>query len=187
MTLTYQETVPVSTSDDPFTPIISRFLRIESIQWGDKRANYLVRYQGRLYEAAEQAYDRLASALRSLDVTPLFRNEAGKHAILLVQGVVKPRPSNPWTNLALFLVTVLSVLFAGTMSQYEGPLSTDLRVIGPHLAPALISGLEFSTSLLLILLAHEFGHYLAARRHHTAVTLPYFLPFPYPFSPFGTM
>jgi membrane-associated protease RseP (regulator of RpoE activity) len=73
------------------------------------------------------------------------------------------------------------------MSHYEGPLSADLRVIAPHLAPALISGLEFSISLLLILLAHEFGHYLAARSHRTAVTLPYFLPFPYPFSPFGTL
>jgi membrane-associated protease RseP (regulator of RpoE activity) len=32
--------------------------------------------------------------------------------------------------------------------------------------------------MLAILLAHEFGHYLAARYHNTAVTLPYFLPFP---------
>jgi membrane-associated protease RseP (regulator of RpoE activity) len=40
-------------------------------------------------------------------------------------------------------------------------------------------------SLLAILLAHEFGHYLAGRYHRSAVTLPYFIPFP--LSPFGTM
>ena len=47
------------------------------------------------------------------------------------------------------------------------------------------SGIPFAASLLAILGAHEFGHYLAGRYHHTHVTLPYFLPFP--FSPFGTL
>lgn len=35
-----------------------------------------------------------------------------------------------------------------------------------------------------ILLAHEFGHYFAARIRHVPASLPYFLPMP--FSPFGT-
>jgi membrane-associated protease RseP (regulator of RpoE activity) len=48
------------------------------------------------------------------------------------------------------------------------------------------TGLPFAVSLLAILLAHEFGHYLAARYHKTAVTLPYFLPLPLPTS-FGTL
>jgi hypothetical protein len=39
-------------------------------------------------------------------------------------------------------------------------------------------GLMFTVSLLAILLAHEFGHYLAGRYHRSAVTLPYFIPFP---------
>jgi membrane-associated protease RseP (regulator of RpoE activity) len=42
----------------------------------------------------------------------------------------------------------------------------------------LHGGLPFAVSLLAILLAHEFGHYLMTRRHHTAATLPYFIPFP---------
>ena len=40
--------------------------------------------------------------------------------------------------------------------------------------------------LLLILGAHELGHYFAARHHRLAVTLPYFIPAPPPFSIFGT-
>lgn len=45
-------------------------------------------------------------------------------------------------------------------------------------------GIPYAASILLILGAHELGHYFAARRRHVAVTLPYFLPFPW--GMFGT-
>jgi hypothetical protein len=32
-------------------------------------------------------------------------------------------------------------------------------------------------AMMAILLAHEFGHYFAARYHKVAVTLPYFIPY----------
>jgi membrane-associated protease RseP (regulator of RpoE activity) len=50
---------------------------------------------------------------------------------------------------------------------------------------AILLGAAFTASFLGILLAHEFGHYIAARRHGTPVSLPYFIPFP--LSPLGTM
>jgi membrane-associated protease RseP (regulator of RpoE activity) len=42
----------------------------------------------------------------------------------------------------------------------------------------LLRGLPFSLTLLSILLAHEFGHYLAALFHGVDASLPYFLPSP---------
>jgi membrane-associated protease RseP (regulator of RpoE activity) len=42
----------------------------------------------------------------------------------------------------------------------------------------LLAGLPFSLTLLAILLAHEGGHFLAARYHRVDATLPYFLPSP---------
>jgi membrane-associated protease RseP (regulator of RpoE activity) len=42
----------------------------------------------------------------------------------------------------------------------------------------LIAGLPFSLTLLTILLAHEFGHYLACRYYRVDASLPYFIPFP---------
>jgi membrane-associated protease RseP (regulator of RpoE activity) len=45
---------------------------------------------------------------------------------------------------------------------------------------------QFACALLAILLAHEFGHYIAARLHRVPVSLPYFIPLPF-LSPFGTM
>jgi len=44
----------------------------------------------------------------------------------------------------------------------------------------------FAASLLLILLSHELGHYIAARIHKVDATLPFFIPMPF-LSPFGTM
>ena len=43
---------------------------------------------------------------------------------------------------------------------------------------ALLQGLPFSLTLLTILLAHEFGHYLAAVYHRVDASLPYFMPSP---------
>ncbi|HSK76543.1 MAG TPA: site-2 protease family protein [Thermoanaerobaculia bacterium] len=52
--------------------------------------------------------------------------------------------------------------------------------------PALLRiGLSFSIPALLILLAHELGHYIACRRYRLAATLPYFLPVPFNFGTFG--
>jgi membrane-associated protease RseP (regulator of RpoE activity) len=185
MTLPIAETLPLSQPDDPYLPIIRQVFRVEDVTWGTERQNYLVRYRGHLVIDSEAAYTKLSASLKSLDVTPLFRTEGGQQIIFLLKGTVRPRPSNPWINLILFILTGVSVIFAGTVFEYAGPISSNLRMMIPYLIPALIRGAYFAISLLAILLAHEFGHYLAARYHRSAVTLPYFIPFP--LSPFGTM
>src|SRR4030043_885289 len=49
----------------------------------------------------------------------------------------------------------------------------------------IVGGPAYSITIILILLAHEMGHYFMSRRYGLRATLPYFLPFP--FSPFGTL
>lgn len=52
----------------------------------------------------------------------------------------------------------------------------------------LANGLLFSLTLLLILGAHEMGHYLACRYYGVQATLPFFIPAPpFPLTPFGTL
>ncbi len=46
-------------------------------------------------------------------------------------------------------------------------------------------GFLYSISVMVILLCHEMGHYIASRIYGIPATLPYFLPFP--LSPFGTL
>ena len=50
----------------------------------------------------------------------LFRKEDEQHVVLLMPGVAQPKPSNPWVNLLLFVLTVLSVIFAGALYSYDG-------------------------------------------------------------------
>ncbi|MEZ4359512.1 MAG: site-2 protease family protein [Kofleriaceae bacterium] len=51
---------------------------------------------------------------------------------------------------------------------------------------AQFGGAWFSATLMTILVCHELGHYVAARRHGVPVSLPYFIPLPWQLS-FGTL
>ena len=90
-------------------------------------------------------------------------------------------------QLLLFLATAWSASLVGsgfnssfTNNQPAVVLSRDLNVIGRAFSdPAqLLGGLWYSVPLLLILTAHELGHYLACVYYRIRATLPYFLPAP---------
>jgi membrane-associated protease RseP (regulator of RpoE activity) len=98
-------------------------------------------------------------------------------------GVPPQARSRPWINLILFLVTVVSTLFVGSL--YGGDLDGVTQVSDLFLPQNIIQGWPFSFTLLGILVAHEFGHYFAARYHKVAVTLPFFIPLPVGFGTLG--
>ncbi len=87
-----------------------------------------------------------------------------------------------WVHITLFLLTVVTTIFAGTeWASGQAP---------PYQFSELIEkGLPYSISVLFILGVHEFGHYFASKYHGVNVTLPYFIPFPpiAGFLNFGTM
>ncbi len=84
-----------------------------------------------------------------------------------------------WLNILLFVLTVVSVF------QTHGLLWRQLPTGGGVVVIDWLAGTQVVVSLLAILLAHEFGHYFAARRHGVDSSLPYFIPFP--LSPAGTL
>ena len=81
-------------------------------------------------------------------------------------------------NIVLFLLTVVSTLFAGTIQSGGNPFKN---------IASLRLGIPFSFTLLSILLFHEFAHYFAARAHKTKTTLPYFIPAPTFLGTFGAV
>ncbi len=159
-------------------PAVARLMSIEDVTIGGKDQEFAIRFRGRLVGDSRKAYTELQPEFDAAGMTLLFREDGARHVVLGLPGVIRTRPSNPWINLLLFVATLLSVLFAGVLYGYQGPVPEDQGELLLTLLRALPQGMPFAASLLAILLAHEFGHYLAARYHKTAVTLPYFLPFP---------
>ncbi len=101
-----------------------------------------------------------------------------------------PAPALKWrTNLVLFLATVASVFVTGVLSQGGG--RDEAGVVKGFAATYLARGPlerggQFAATILVILVAHELGHYVTARLHKVDASLPYFIPMPL-LSPFGTM
>ncbi len=97
--------------------------------------------------------------------------------------------------LLLFVLTFLSTTTLGPvmvqlcrtdMTAAGGPWLTPSAVLRVWSDPALLRmGLAFSIPALLILFAHEMGHYVACRFYGLPCTLPYFLPVPINFGTFG--
>ncbi len=152
-----------SPQNEILTSLVSRVLRVDEVTWGNPQRDFIVRYRGELLLDSRQAYEQLASSLRPQGVTPLFRPEDGRHAVILVAGVNQVQPSNPWINLVLFVATLFSVMLAGAIYVYQGPVTENFGELVVNLLASLGQGIPFAASLLAILLAQEFGHYLAGR------------------------
>jgi len=91
-----------------------------------------------------------------------------------------------WLNLLLFTLTLISTTVFGSalVQGFSTGQPLDVATVFSGYA-ALVhgdmhvwAGLQFSIPLLLILLAHEFGHYVDCRRWKVDASLPYFLPSP---------
>ncbi|MCI0350583.1 MAG: site-2 protease family protein, partial [Acidobacteriales bacterium] len=87
----------------------------------------------------------------------------------------------------MFLLTLFTAAVAGARMQQNFrenrpffDLERDLDIFSSWWQdPALLlDGLPFALTLLTILLAHEFGHYLACVYYRLEASLPYFLPSP---------
>ena len=101
-------------------------------------------------------------------------------------------PRRWWLHSALFLLTLITTTafgFAQVQSfRANRPLEIEWIVDGylrlAHGDLNVLTGLNFSIPLMLILLAHEFGHYVACQRSRVDASLPFFLPSP---TLFGTL
>ena len=100
--------------------------------------------------------------------------------------VYQPQPQEPprprvWLPLGLFIATCLSTFLVGGLSGGYLPGNPPLI----EWSGFLWGGFCYAGPLMTILICHEAGHYIQARRYRVEASFPYFIPLP--ISPIGTM
>lgn len=178
---------PVSAADaqllaDQVRALVAGDLAVESVQVArDQEREGVVVVRGRLLRPSHEVFPKWLAALNRLGYTPILRVDpaGGAEQIVLhvANGVARPQPSRVWINVVLFIVTIFTTLWTGMGYSDQIEINQLSDIFRPQ---NVIQGWPFALSLLTILLAHELGHYFAARYHRLAVTLPYFLPLPIP-------
>jgi membrane-associated protease RseP (regulator of RpoE activity) len=110
--------------------------------------------------------------------------------------VVKPPKQRYWLHIVLLLATIFTTLVVGARMEFnfqhnqpffytsDESISSIFPLTWALQSSHILLGIPFSFALMLILMAHEMGHYLCCRYYGVSATLPFFIPFP---SLFGTM
>ncbi len=140
-----------------------------------------------------EKFEALRKEMMDHGYIPMIVQEGGEQ-IILVQRRFTRRYVRPWVNLIMLGVTVITTVLAGGLlwSGYRNLVPEDAS-LGDQLAlaftPAVLpfgAGL-FALPLLTILGTHEMGHFLTARHHRVAASLPFFLPAPPPIGTLGAV
>ncbi|HEX2451729.1 MAG TPA: site-2 protease family protein [Gemmatimonadales bacterium] len=136
----------------------------------------------------------LAAALADWPGRWYWADRAGGHLVLIRP--LGPERRERWLiHALLFALTVLCSLGAGLALLGEplpttGPLGGTVQFVQEVIDGGwrfIAAGWPFAVPLLGILLVHELGHYVAARRYAIDASPPYFLPVPPTFSPIGSL
>ena len=121
--------------------------------------------------------------------------DRGQGHLVLVRALAPPQRERWLVHVLLFGLTILCALGAGLALLGEplptaGPLGGTVRFAEEVIDNGwrfLAAGWPFAVPLLGILLIHELGHYVAARRYAIDASPPFFLPVPPTFSPIGSL
>src|SRR5881396_2417807 len=104
--------------------------------------------------------------------------------------VVRPPKPRYALHAMLFLATIFTTLVVGARMEFNFQNNQPAFSMNDDALPffpvrwalaepsRLLLGLPFASTLMLILLAHEMGHYLYCRYYGVYATLPFFIPAP---------
>ncbi|MEO8084510.1 MAG: site-2 protease family protein [Ardenticatenales bacterium] len=177
------------------------------VQGGGKAVVFI----GQFLRSPAMVYEAVAERFAARDRVPVLRRESGRDILVAQLAPAARKARRVRTNVVLFVLTVCSTLFAGTLqslpesaySAYEASLQSLAVPPGAAMAARLACawmatgrflgmiaanaghGVPFTLALLGILGIHELGHYFTARYYKLNVSLPYFIPFPNPLT--GTL
>ncbi len=104
--------------------------------------------------------------------------------------VVQPFKQRYWLHILLLVATIFTTLVVGARMEFNFQHDQPAFSLNDDEVPLfpwswikgdpsrLLLGVPFASTLMLILLAHEMGHYLCCRYYGVNATLPFFIPAP---------
>lgn len=147
---------------------------------GRKFSGDLIQFEGTLRGGTEETFQAIREAFAGDEVTPLLLEgeQNDVRVLMLPEKLPAPAAERPkWAlHWLLFLATMATTTWAGALSAGVNLLQQPGR---------FAVGLPYSLGLLLILGAHELGHYFTAKAHGIRVTPPFFIPVPFALGTFG--
>ncbi len=151
--------------------------------------------QGTLRPDLDPSSPEVLAALDSWSTSAYLYHEDGVTEVVLVYPRGAPPSPRLWLHAGLLAATLLTTMAAGAMLSGLDPFRTRFLPIAGFLLPypsavhltSLAVGAPFALPFLGVLLAHEMGHYTAARVHRIRTSLPFFIPFPPYLSLIGTV
>jgi membrane-associated protease RseP (regulator of RpoE activity) len=143
---------------------IASYFSIKKVHIEEKEFYFIV------YDYSSDKFLQLIEDLDKMGYLPFIDEYEGEYKIRIAN---KPKhgESRIHINVILFLITVISTVFAGYL--FGGG--------------KLIDGIAFAVALLAIIGSHETAHYFAAKKHGVKATLPYFIPAPTLVGTFGAV
>lgn len=150
--------------------IVGRFFPIYEVRVRPEAIAFYIRIDSYLLD---EKFEGLRQELKGRQYIPILRQEGGEH-ILFIQRKPTAKVRGPILNLILLIATVASTVYAGMLlwaSTYgQGSIYTLSNIVN--------ATIFFALPLMAILGTHEMGHYIVAKRHGVAASLPFFIPAP---------
>jgi len=174
----------------PFTPLTELFASVRVVRIGDREVVF-----GLLIPGVAPDGPAVRRMLAGWPGSHWASPAGGGWEIALEVRTRPPRRERWLLHALLLLAALFSATISGSLIAGRDPLGLAERVVlGVALpvptgfyAAALLSGFLFSIPLMGVLLGHEMGHYVAARRHNLDASPPYFIPAPFFVSLIGTL
>lgn len=148
---------------------IDTFFLTETIPYQDGAV-----FKGNLRGDPEQTFTKLSENLKTQldDRYRLFliENQDGKPVVVVLPSKNDPKPlttSQTLLSIVLFLATIAASLETGGILRGFDFFSSPQR---------FGEVLPLSVGILAVLIAHELGHWIVARRYQVSLNLPFFIP-----------
>jgi Zn-dependent protease len=166
-------------SDDRIRLLVNELQPFLSVN-GWKAADGIIQFEGSLRTDPADAITGINDKLGPSQLRAILTEAEQNQVRVSLIPVAAEEPSGKEPNWLLHGMLLLLTLATTT---WAGALHQGVNILKDPANFAL--GLPYSIGLLLILGAHELGHYFAARHHRIQVTPPYFIPAPFALGTFG--